>query len=96
MNEETPKSCWWKLENDWICVYTENLKVAKKLDLKLMAAYLTKENLKKHFAYQFKVENNSREHKKLVKVLNLKAKDEYKVKGRKTEVADGKNIAKKK
>ncbi len=96
MKEEEYESCWWKVDGDWIYVYTEDIKKIKKLDLKPMANYSTRKNLKKHFAYQYKVEKNSKEYKKIFKTLGLTDKNQYKIKGHKNGGADGENIAKNK
>lgn len=94
LEDKNDKSCWWKLGiDDLIYIYSEDLKSVKKLDLKLMATY---EKNGKIFAYQFKAEKNSKEYKKLFKILGLKTKDEYKPKKIKMEAVDGKNIAKNK
>ena len=50
----------------------------------------------KIFAYQFKVEKNSKEYKKLFQELGLTDKDKYKIKIHKTEVTSEKNIVKNK
>lgn len=70
-------NCWWKMEDDFVCVYCDDLKQVKKLNLKPMATY---EKNGKMLAYQFRCEKFSTEYKKLFKVLGLKTKDEYKVK----------------
>lgn len=71
MKEEKYESCWWKIDGDWIYIYTEDIKTAKKLNINPMASYSTRKNLKKHFAYQYKVEKHSKEYKKLFKTLGL-------------------------
>ncbi len=77
--EEKYESCWWKVDGDWIYVYTEDLTKAKKMDLKPMATYMTKDKLKV-FAYQYRVEKHSKEYKKLFIQLAITDENEYKIK----------------
>ena len=85
-------NCWWYLENDYVAVYTEDSKIAKKLDIKLMGTYAQLKD-GKVFGYQFRVEKNDKDYKKLFDSLDLTLKDEYKVKGQRKKTSEG-NTAK--
>ena len=78
---------WWGLEGEYVAIYSEDLKTVKKLNIKPMATYINTRN-NKIFAYQYKVEINSNNHKKLTNELDLSDKDEYKVKYDKKKKAE--------
>lgn len=77
-----------------MAIYTEDSKIAKKLDIKLMSTYAQLKD-GKVFGYQFRCEKNGRDYKKLFSSLDLTLKDEYKVKGQRKKTSEG-NVVKSK